>query len=131
MGNLAVNLTQWLQAVIIGDAGINITITSTVPPPHIVQVVFAQPAKKISGHSKIDVKLKTSETYCTANEGPLRVQYKCLVPRNETVQPPPYFQNRIIMFCLPIPIHSYCISVEIYIFPASVCLFYCNSLTNT
>ena len=31
------------------------------------------------------------------------------IPRNETVQPP-YFQNRIIMFCVPIPtlIYSTC-----------------------
>jgi hypothetical protein len=42
------------------------------------------------------------------------------IPRNETVQPC-YFQNRIIMFCLPIPtlINLW----EIYIFPGSVCLF--------
>jgi hypothetical protein len=45
----------------------------------------------------------------TANEGPVRIQYKCLVPiyvfpemKLCSVQPP-YFQNRIIMFCLPIP----------------------------
>ena len=50
---------------------------------------------------------------CSANDEPVRIQYKCLVPfmfsRNETVQPP-YFQNRIIMFCLPIPtlIYSIC-----------------------
>jgi hypothetical protein len=49
-----------------------------------------------------------SASFCTANERPVRIQYKCLVrshlctPKNETVQPP-YFQNRIIMFWLPIP----------------------------
>jgi len=50
----------------------------------------------------------------TANEGPVRIQYKCLVPRSETVQPS-YFQNRIIIFCLPIPTPIYL--WEIYIFP--------------
>jgi hypothetical protein len=43
----------------------------------------------------------------TAKEGPVRIKHKCLVyhlyiSRNETVQLI-YFQNRIIMFCLPIP----------------------------
>ncbi len=32
-----------------------------------------------------------------------------------------YFQNRIIMFCLPVPVLIYL--REIYIFPGSVCLF--------
>ncbi len=39
------------------------------------------------------------------------------IPRNATVQPR-YFQNRIIMFCLPIPTLIYL--WEIYIFPGSV-----------
>jgi hypothetical protein len=38
----------------------------------------------------------------TANKGRVRIQYKCRVPRNEIVKPS-YFQNRIIMFYLPIP----------------------------
>ncbi len=49
----------------------------------------------------------------TANEGSVRFQYKCLVPlyvhcipRNETVRPR-HFQNRIIMFCLPISTFMY------------------------
>ncbi len=45
------------------------------------------------------------------------------IPRNETVKPP-YFQNRIIMFCLPNPTLIYL--WEIYIFPGSVCLFCCR-----
>ncbi len=45
--------------------------------------------------------------------------YLC-IPRNETVQPP-YFQNRIIMFC-PQFIHSYIWKISI--FPGSVCLLY-------
>ncbi len=45
----------------------------------------------------------------------------CL-PRNETVQPR-YFQNRIIMFFLPIPTLKYL--WEIYIFPGLVGLFRC------
>jgi hypothetical protein len=40
----------------------------------------------------------------TANEGPVRIQYKCLVP----IYVFPEFQNRIIMFCLPPQfLHSY------------------------
>ncbi len=35
-----------------------------------------------------------------------------------------YFQNRIIMFCLPVPSLIYL--WEIYIFPGSVCLFCCR-----
>ncbi len=42
------------------------------------------------------------------------------ISRNETVQPP-YFQNRIIIFSLPIPTLTYL--WEIYVFPGSVCLF--------
>jgi hypothetical protein len=42
------------------------------------------------------------------------------IPRTETVQPH-YFQNRIIMFCLPIPTLIY--QWEIYIFPGLVSLF--------
>jgi hypothetical protein len=45
---------------------------------------------------------KSSFLECTANEGPVRIQSHLCIPRNETVEPP-YFQNRIIMFCLPIP----------------------------
>jgi hypothetical protein len=47
------------------------------------------------------------------------------IPRNETVQPPS-FQNRIIMFCLPIPTLIYL--WENYIFPGSVCLFCCSQI---
>ncbi len=47
------------------------------------------------------------------------------IPRNETVQPP-YFQNRIIMFCLPISTLIYL--WEIYTFPGSVYLFYCSKI---
>ncbi len=37
-----------------------------------------------------------------------------------------YFQNRIIMFCLPVPPLIYL--WEIYIFPGSVCLFCCREI---
>ncbi len=47
------------------------------------------------------------------------------IPRTETVQPP-YFQNRNIMFCLPIPTLIYL--WEIFIFPVSVCLFCCSQI---
>ncbi len=41
------------------------------------------------------------------------------IPRNETVRPH-YFQNRIIMVCLPISTFMYLWAI--YIFPQSVCL---------
>ncbi len=65
---------------------------------------------------------------CTANEGLVRIQCKCLVhiciPRNENC----YFQNRILMFCLSVPTLIYLgeIYLYIYIFPGSVCLFCCR-----
>jgi hypothetical protein len=37
-----------------------------------------------------------------------------------------YFQNRILMFCLPVPTLIYL--WEIYIFPGSVCLFCCREI---
>ncbi len=37
-----------------------------------------------------------------------------------------YFQNRIVMFCLPVPTLIYL--WEIYIFPGSVCLFCCREI---
>ncbi len=63
----------------------------------------------------------------TANEGPVSIQYKCLVPilcipRNEIARHG-HFQNRIIMFCLPISTFTYLWAI--YIFPGAraVCLF--------
>ncbi len=47
------------------------------------------------------------------------------IPIYETVQPH-YFQNRIIMFCLPVTTLIYL--WEIYIFPGSVCLFCCSHI---
>ncbi len=47
------------------------------------------------------------------------------IPRNETVQPR-YFQNRIIMFCLPIPTLMYL--WDIYKFPGSVCQICCSQI---
>jgi hypothetical protein len=46
---------------------------------------------------------RTNFSLHTANEGPVRIQYKCLgshlcIPRNESV----IFHNRIITFCLPV-----------------------------
>jgi len=58
--------------------------------------------------------------YLTVNEGPVRIQYKWLVPIY-------VFQNRIIMFFLPaVPALIYL--WEIYIFPGSVCLFCCMEI---
>ncbi len=61
----------------------------------------------------------------TANEGPVRIQYKCLVPIYIFPEMNCYFQNRNIMFCLPVPTLIYL--WEIYIFPRSVCLFCCSA----
>jgi hypothetical protein len=47
---------------------------------------------------------------CTANEGLARIQYQCLVPIYvfpEMKLHECYFQNRIIMFCLPISTFMY------------------------
>ncbi len=53
-----------------------------------------------------------------ANEGPATIKYSqkwnC------------YFQNRIIMFCLPVPTLIYL--WDIYIFPGAVSLFYCRKI---
>ncbi len=56
-------------------------------------------------------------------ESNINVWSHLCIPRYETVQPP-YFQNRIIMFYLPIPTLIYL--REIYTFPGSVCLFCCQ-----
>jgi hypothetical protein len=40
---------------------------------------------------------------CTANEGLVRIQYKCLVPIYVIPEMKLLFPNRIIMFCLPVP----------------------------
>ncbi len=45
------------------------------------------------------------------------------IPRNETALPR-YFQNRIIMFCLPISTFMHLWAI--YMFPGSVCLFCCS-----
>jgi hypothetical protein len=47
----------------------------------------------------------------TANEGPVRIQYKCLVPISVLTKWNCYFQNRIIMFYLPVS-SPICISVR-------------------
>ncbi len=51
--------------------------------------------------------------------------YVLCIPRNETAQPH-YFQNRIIMFCLPVS--TSCMYIAIYIFIGSVCLFCCSQI---
>jgi hypothetical protein len=54
-----------------------------------------------------------------ANEGPVRIQCKCQVPIYVFPEKKLFslviFQNRIIMFCLPVPTLIYL--QEIYIFP--------------
>jgi hypothetical protein len=47
---------------------------------------------------------------CTANEGPMRIQYKCLGPIYEFPDIKSWglsFQNRIMKFCLPISTFMY------------------------
>ncbi len=62
----------------------------------------------------------------TANEGPAKNQYKCLVSFMYFQKWNCYFQNIIIMFCLPVPTLIYL--WEIYIFPALVCIFCCREI---
>ncbi len=59
---------------------------------------------------------------CTANEGPVRIQYKCLVSNYV------FLNEGIIMFCLLIPTLIYL--WEIYIFPGSVCQFCCREIAH-
>ncbi len=49
-----------------------------------------------------------------ANKGPVRIQYKCLVPIYFYFQPH-YFQNRIIMPCLQFPHSCICARFKLYI----------------
>ncbi len=69
---------------------------------------------------------------CPANEGPVKIQYKCLVSIYEFPEMKlcmlGYFQKRIIMFRLSIP--AFICLWEIHIFPGSVCLrvFCCNQI---
>ncbi len=58
-------------------------------------------------------------------ESNINVWFPFMYSKNETVQPP-YFQNRIIMFCLSIPTTIYL--WEIYIFLGSVFLFCCSQI---
>jgi hypothetical protein len=66
----------------------------------------------------------------TANEGPMRIQYKCLfrfmhIPEMK-LRGLVIFKNRIIMFFLPISTFMYLWAI--YIFPGSVCLFCCSQI---
>ncbi len=63
----------------------------------------------------------------TANEGPVSIQYKCPgFPFMYIQKWNCYFQNRIIMFYLPVPTLIYL--WEIYIFTGSVCLLCCRKI---
>ncbi len=57
----------------------------------------------------------------TANEGPVRIQYKCLVPIYA-------FQNRITTFCLPISTLMHLRAI--YIYPRMVCMLQPNRQTD-
>ncbi len=52
---------------------------------------------------EIVLKNSNEKTLHTANEGPVRIQYNCLVPIYIFPEMKCYFQNRIMMFCLPVP----------------------------
>ncbi len=65
----------------------------------------------------------------TANEGPEKIQYKCLVPIYVFLETKLLFPKRIIMFCLPVPILIYL--WEIYILPGSVWIFCCRKICGT
>ncbi len=59
-----------------------------------------------------------------AGEDPIQTSGSDLcIPRYETAGPR-YFQNRIIMFCLPVSTFMYLWAI--YIFPGSVCQFCCS-----
>jgi hypothetical protein len=60
----------------------------------------------------------------TANEGPVRIQYYVWFPFKYSQKWNCYFQDR--MFCLAVPTLIYL--WEIYIFPGSVCLFFCREI---
>ncbi len=69
---------------------------------------------------------EVSGIICTANEGPVRVQYKCLVPIYVFPEMKLFFpkQNSNVMS----PSSYTQISVRDYIFPGSVCLFCCRKI---
>ncbi len=63
----------------------------------------------------------------TANEGPMRIQYiNVRFPVMYSQKWNCSFQNRIKMFCLPVPTLIYL--WEKYIFPGSVCIFCCRKM---
>jgi hypothetical protein len=66
----------------------------------------------------------------TANDGPVRIQYKCLVPiyvfPEIKLCSLIIFKNRITTFCLTVSTVIYL--CEIYIFPGSVCLPCCSQI---
>jgi hypothetical protein len=57
---------------------------------------------------------------CTANEGPVKIQYKCLVPIYVFPEmkhgAASLFPNRIIMFSLPIPTYTHIYVRNLYIY---------------
>jgi hypothetical protein len=64
----------------------------------------------------------------TANEGPVSIEYKCLVPIYvfPDMKLCSLLISKTVMFCLPI--HTRICLWEIYIFPRSVCLFCCSQI---
>jgi hypothetical protein len=68
-----------------------------------------------------------------ANEGPVKIQYKCLVfpflySQKIKLCSLLYFQNRIIMFCLSIPTLILYICERFIYFQGSVCRFCCSKI---
>ena len=100
-------------------------VHGAVLPPHL-QLYLTQPPllknfKKVRKFK--DAILKVLKTRQTAKEGPMRIQYECLIPIYEF---PSYFQSSIIKFCLPISTFMYLWGI--YIFPRSVWLFCCRKI---
>ncbi len=65
----------------------------------------------------------------SANEGPVTIQYKCLLPIYvfpEMKLHGPIISKTKIMFCLPIFIFPYLWAI--YLFSGSVCLFCCSQI---
>jgi hypothetical protein len=69
---------------------------------------------RLRNNKKKNCAIANTVQYCTqarytANEGLLRIQYKCLVPIMYSQKLNCNFQNRIIMFCLPVSTLMYSI----------------------
>jgi hypothetical protein len=62
----------------------------------------------------------------TANVGPAKILYKCMVPIYVFPEMNLLFPKIIIIFCLSVPSHKNICDKFIYVFPGLVCLFCCR-----